>query len=55
MLIIGTLFMGFWLFLVGGLQARFGHWGIIDGSRAFINPMTFTVDFIVSCRRHLGC
>lgn len=27
MLIIGTLLMGFWLCLVGGLQARFGAWG----------------------------
>ena len=32
MLLIGLAFMGFWLFLVGGLQARFGHWGIVDGS-----------------------
>ncbi|KAK7451187.1 high affinity glucose transporter [Stygiomarasmius scandens] len=32
MLILGTLFMGFFLFLVGGLQARFGHWGIVDNT-----------------------
>ncbi|KAG6844282.1 hypothetical protein H0H87_008188 [Tephrocybe sp. NHM501043] len=32
MLIAGTLLMGFWLSLVGGLQGRFGHWGTIDGS-----------------------
>ncbi|KAG5339837.1 hypothetical protein C0989_003346 [Termitomyces sp. Mn162] len=31
MLVIGTLLMGFWLCLVGGLQARFGHWGPVDG------------------------
>lgn len=30
MLLIGTLMMGFWLSLVGGLQARFGHWGVDD-------------------------
>ena len=36
MLIIGTLFMGFWLCLVGGLQARFGHWGDVDGSRVWV-------------------
>lgn len=32
MLLIGTLLMGFWLMLVGGLQGRFGHWGSVDGS-----------------------
>jgi len=26
MLLVGTLLMGFWMFLVGGLQARFGGW-----------------------------
>lgn len=36
MLILGTLFMGFWLYLVGGLQARFGHWGDVDGSRIWV-------------------
>lgn len=30
MLLAGTLAMGFWLFLVGGLQGRFGHWGTLD-------------------------
>lgn len=39
MLLAGTVFMGFWLFLVGGLQGRFGHWGIVGGSRTFMNPM----------------
>ncbi|KAF5372329.1 hypothetical protein D9615_009264 [Tricholomella constricta] len=32
MLIAGTLAMGFWLSLVGGLQGRFGAWGEIDGT-----------------------
>lgn len=38
MLLIGTLLMGFWLMLVGGLQGRFGHWGSVDGSdtRAYL-------------------
>ncbi|KAF8872956.1 general substrate transporter [Infundibulicybe gibba] len=36
MLLAGTLLMGFWLFLVGGLQARFGHWGIVDDSRIWV-------------------
>ncbi|KIJ90947.1 hypothetical protein K443DRAFT_14809 [Laccaria amethystina LaAM-08-1] len=35
MLLTGTLLMGFWLFLVGGLQARFGHWGELDGNRVW--------------------
>jgi hypothetical protein len=37
MLLTGTLLMGFWLFLVGGLQARFGHWGELDGNSKFQN------------------
>ncbi|GBE84032.1 MFS glucose transporter mfs1 [Sparassis crispa] len=36
MLIIGTLLMGFWLFLVGGLQGRYGQWGDVDGSRVWV-------------------
>lgn len=35
MLIYGCLIMGFWLYLVGGLQARFGEWGTISGVRKF--------------------
>ncbi|KAG5352520.1 hypothetical protein C0989_001954 [Termitomyces sp. Mn162] len=36
MLVIGTLLMGFWLCLVGGLQARFGHWGPVDGDTIWL-------------------
>jgi len=36
MLIFGTLFMGTFLFLVGGLQARYGHWGEVSGARTWI-------------------
>lgn len=36
MLLVGTLLMGFWLFLVGGLQGRFGAWGDVDGSRVWV-------------------
>jgi hypothetical protein len=36
MLLIGTLLMGFWLSLVGGLQGHFGDWGIVDGSRVWV-------------------
>jgi sugar porter (SP) family MFS transporter len=36
LLVVGTLLMGFWLSLVGGLQGHFGHWGIVDGSRVWL-------------------
>ncbi|EAU86601.1 glucose transporter [Coprinopsis cinerea okayama7 len=36
MLLAGTLFMGFFLYLVGGLQGRFGHWGDIEGKRVWV-------------------
>ncbi|KAF9456658.1 general substrate transporter [Collybia nuda] len=36
MLLIGTILMGFWLFLVGGLQGHFGHWGVIDGASVWV-------------------
>jgi len=35
MIIYGCLIMGFWLYLVGGLQARFGSWGYINGSSEY--------------------
>ena len=37
MLLIGLAFMGFWLFLVGGLQARFGAWGTVDNARKLLH------------------
>ncbi|KAI0788408.1 hypothetical protein C8Q74DRAFT_1367136 [Fomes fomentarius] len=33
MLLAGTLLMGFWLYIVGGLQRGFGECGTVDGSR----------------------
>ncbi|PFH49846.1 hypothetical protein AMATHDRAFT_75960 [Amanita thiersii Skay4041] len=36
MLLAGTLLMGFWLYVVGGLQSRFGDWGDVDGSRVWV-------------------
>ncbi|TFK84277.1 general substrate transporter [Polyporus arcularius HHB13444] len=36
MLLVGTLLMGFWLFLVGGLQGGFGAWGEVDGARVWV-------------------
>ncbi|KAF8148046.1 general substrate transporter [Crassisporium funariophilum] len=32
MLLVGTLLMGFWMFLVGGIQGRFGNWADPSGS-----------------------
>lgn len=40
MLLAGTMLMGFWLMLVGGLQGRFGRWGAVEGSsRAYCHPL----------------
>jgi MFS family permease len=36
MLLVGSVLMGFFLMLVGGLQGRFGHWGEVDGDRVWV-------------------
>ncbi|ESK86711.1 glucose transporter [Moniliophthora roreri MCA 2997] len=36
MLIAGLTFMGFFLFLVGGLQGRLGHWGQVENDRVWV-------------------
>ncbi|KIK51127.1 hypothetical protein GYMLUDRAFT_50748 [Collybiopsis luxurians FD-317 M1] len=36
MLILGSLFMGTFLYLVGGLQARYGHWGTLDNAPVWL-------------------
>lgn len=36
MLLVGTLLMGFWMFLVGGLQARFGEWSDASGTKVWV-------------------
>ena len=36
MLLGGTLAMGFFLMLVGGLQGHFGEWGTVDGDRVWV-------------------
>jgi hypothetical protein len=36
MLLVGTLLMGFWMFLVGGLQARFGEWSDASGKNVWV-------------------
>ena len=45
MLLTGTLLMGFWLFLVGGLQARFGQWGELNGNSKFQNLIDVRYQF----------
>lgn len=36
MLLIGTLLMAFFLFLVGGLQSHYGKWGVVDNERVWV-------------------
>jgi len=36
LLLAGTLLMGFWLMLVGGLQGGFGHWGTVDDAPVWV-------------------
>jgi len=36
MLLFGTLFMAFFLFLVGVLQGHFGSWTVLDGARVWV-------------------
>ncbi|KAF8310974.1 glucose transporter [Clavulina sp. PMI_390] len=36
MMILGFGGMSFWLWLVGGLQGGFGHWGSVDGSTTWV-------------------
>lgn len=56
MLLAGTVFMGFWLFLVGGLQGRFGHWGIVGGSRIWVvENNTSATNAIIVCSYLFVC
>ncbi|KIL55559.1 hypothetical protein M378DRAFT_90750, partial [Amanita muscaria Koide BX008] len=45
MLLVGALLMGFFFYLVGGLQGRFGQWGANAGERnwAFNTALAFAV------------
>ncbi|KAJ3861764.1 general substrate transporter [Lentinula novae-zelandiae] len=36
MMVLGSLFMGTFLFLVGGLQARYGHWGSVNDAPVWV-------------------
>jgi len=56
MLLVGTLLMGFFLYLVGGLQARFGDWGTVDGSRVWvINNNDAATKAIIVCSYFFVC
>ncbi|KAF8328993.1 general substrate transporter [Amanita rubescens] len=56
MLLAGTLLMGFFLFLVGGLQARFGEWGIVNDSRIWvINNNKAATKAIIVCSYFFVC
>ncbi|KDQ53923.1 hypothetical protein JAAARDRAFT_38894 [Jaapia argillacea MUCL 33604] len=56
MLIIGTLLMGFWLFLVGGLQGKYGAWGDVGGSRVWlINGHEAATKAIIVCSYLFVC
>jgi sugar porter (SP) family MFS transporter len=36
LLLVGTVLMGFFLYLVGGLQGANGAWGLVDGDRVWV-------------------
>jgi sugar porter (SP) family MFS transporter len=36
MLLVGTLLMGFWMFLVGGIQGTFGDWSNASGTNVWV-------------------
>jgi hypothetical protein len=36
MLLIGTLLMAFFLFVVGGLQGYYGSWGVVDHDQVWL-------------------
>ncbi|KIY47175.1 general substrate transporter [Fistulina hepatica ATCC 64428] len=49
LLLVGTLLMGFWLYLVGGLQARFGEWGIDDDARTWVVKNNHSATYAIIC------
>ncbi|PCH41869.1 general substrate transporter [Wolfiporia cocos MD-104 SS10] len=58
MLLLGTLLMGFWLMLVGGLQGRYGHWGTIEGVNGQIWVMTgheYATRAVIACSYLFVC
>ncbi|KIL54556.1 hypothetical protein M378DRAFT_168849 [Amanita muscaria Koide BX008] len=56
MLLAGTLLMGFFLYLVGGLQGRFGQWGTVGGSSVWvINDNPAATKAIIVCSYFFVC
>jgi len=59
MLLIGLLLMGFFLFLVGGLQGQFGHWEVLldQGPDAIwvISGHEHITKFIIACSYLFVC
>ncbi|THU88728.1 hypothetical protein K435DRAFT_679271, partial [Dendrothele bispora CBS 962.96] len=56
MLTLGTLFMGFFLYFVGGLQARFGDWGVVDNANVWvIEGHDFATKGIIVCSHLFVC
>jgi len=56
MLLVGTLLMGFWMFLVGGLQGRFGHWlGSGDDAHWVIDDNKAATKAVIVCSYLFVC
>ncbi|KAM6494859.1 General substrate transporter [Amanita muscaria] len=55
-ILIGTLLMGFFLFIVGGLQATFGEWAMVGNSRAWvIKDNMVATNAIIACSYLFVC
>lgn len=63
MLLAGTLFMAFFLFLVGALQGHYGDWDVVDGARIWairghdsVTKGVLVCSYLFVCRFvHLSC
>ncbi|KAI0051521.1 general substrate transporter [Auriscalpium vulgare] len=56
MLLVGLTLMGFWLMLVGGLQGRYGHWGLVGTDRVWlIDGHGGVTKFIIVCSYLFVC
>jgi len=55
MLLIGLALMGFWLFLVGGLQGGFGHWDPDNAGVWLITGHPGITKFIIACSYLFVC
>lgn len=56
MLLAGTLLMGLFLFIVGGLEATFGEWATLDNSRVWvIENQPVATKVIIACSYLFVC